>query len=78
MRRAVGVRREDFEHRRRRLSELLGVRDEAAAQEELGGVVEVSRHVLVARLHALLADYLDICETRVHFQVHVADFGRAV
>ena len=78
MRGAVGVRGQDFEHRICSFLQLLGVGHETAAQEELGGVVQVARHVLVSRFHALLADYLDICEARVHFQVYVADFGRAV
>jgi hypothetical protein len=78
VRRAVGIRRQDFEHGRRRLLQLLGVGHEAASQKQLGGVMEVARHIFVSHLHALLADDLDICEARVHFQVHVADFGRAV
>ena len=78
MRRAVGIRREDFEHRIGRFLQFLGVRDETAPQKQLGGVVQVARHVFVARLHAFFAYYFYVSETRVHFQVYVSHFSGAV
>ena len=50
----------------------------SAAQEQLGGVVQISRHIFVSRLHALLADDFHVREARVDFQVHVAHFRGAV
>ena len=78
MRGAVGIRREDFEHGRRRLLQLLGVSDKTAAQEEFGRVVQVARHIFVARLLAGLADDFYVREARVDLEVYVSHLGRAV